>query len=260
MTERQVSAELLDLKAKAAALCFRSQQDALNYARHTVEDSNRRLAAQSINAVARYLKGEIGIYIGLRTLRDGHECDLVFLRVPANTKSAWADSFTDPIFGFNPGAEENGRGCSDKGPESEVFIGVSNLVYGPKGLIPSFVTIEILKERLDFRGKILASSGHMVPEFLFRGPADGKFDCPQARSFGSDGGCVSALIENGTKIVSGIEKNAGQYLRKLLNDFDFMKIINGIRIRINEAGPWLFCDKSVSDNVEIVDVMLCAQE
>jgi hypothetical protein len=42
--------------------------------------------------------------------------------------------------------------------------------------------------------------------------------------------------------------------------FDFMKVLAGIGILINEAGPWLFCDEFVNGCFEIANVMLCADE
>ncbi len=240
-------------------LRFGSHQDALDYARHAVEDANSRLAAQSLNAVDRYRKGDIGIYIGLRSRKNGHQCDLVFSRVPADTKLAGTSNVSGQFSGSDSTAKERRRICDDKRLQGEVFVGVSDLVNGPEGVIPSFVSLEALKERTDFRGQILAATGQVVPPFLFRG-TEGKFGGLRGGAFAGDSGSVSGLIEDSSQIVSSIEQDAGQHLRHLLCEFDFMKVLAGIGILINEAGPWLVCDEFVNGCFEIANVMLCAHE
>jgi hypothetical protein len=55
------AAELGD-KSNSAALCFRSHQDALNFASHSVENSNRMLAFNNlVNVIERYCVGDICI-------------------------------------------------------------------------------------------------------------------------------------------------------------------------------------------------------
>ena len=48
---------------KPSSVRFDSQEDALNFARQCVEDSNRWLATYDLNFVKRYEKGELAIVI-----------------------------------------------------------------------------------------------------------------------------------------------------------------------------------------------------
>ena len=124
-----------------------------------------------------------------------------------------------------------------------MFLGVSNCVERPEGIIPSFVSIETSEEVLDFQGRILAASSEIVPESLLGG-TEGKFGCFQRRASSGDSRGVADLVKDGSQIVGGIEQNAGQDLRQLLSDLDFIKILAGIRIFVNEAGPWIVSRKS----------------
>lgn len=45
------------------ALCFRSAEDAIDYAHHLTQDGNRRLAAQSVDAVDRYIEGDVCLVV-----------------------------------------------------------------------------------------------------------------------------------------------------------------------------------------------------
>ena len=90
-----------------------------------------------------------------------------------------------------------------------MLIGISNLIDSPKGVILSFVSLKFFKERTDFRRQILASSSQVIQEILLTG-TERKFDGLEGRSFGSYGGTVSGLIENGAKIVDGVKENAWQ--------------------------------------------------
>ena len=64
---------------------FGSIDDILNEVGHVVERANRRLAAQNIDVLNRYLKGEVAAYIGIYDGRSEGQYHLVFRRFPAET-------------------------------------------------------------------------------------------------------------------------------------------------------------------------------
>jgi len=149
-----VSAALVDLKAKAAALCFGSQQDALNYASHGIKGRACGLAPQRFDALDCYLKNQITAYISIRSRLNDHHCHLAFRSVPADTGIVGACS---PVFAGHV-ALECGDGAADiEGNEATVFLGITELVQNPEGgPIPSFVWLETSKQRHDFRRDMLA--------------------------------------------------------------------------------------------------------
>jgi hypothetical protein len=142
-----------------------------------------------------------------------------------------------------------------------VFLGVTELVQGPEGVIPSFVCILPPEQRDDFRGAIFADlpavnvvveSGSVISERKISSFGVGFPAC--------DSGRVSGLIENGAEIVGNIKQNAGEQLRKFLHEFDLVKMLPRFRVLLNEMGPWVAADKFINEHIEIVDVLLCANE
>ena len=130
------AADLIALKAKAAALGFRSHQDALDFVARGLEESRRRIASLNLNSVDRYRGSDVDIFLGIRSRRSGKQCDLVFSKIPADTGSARTDDFFDLMTGLNSDGEE----CvwlGEKQPlQSKMLIGISNLVRGQRGSFP----------------------------------------------------------------------------------------------------------------------------
>ena len=157
-----ISAALLDLKAKAAALSFRSHQDALDYAAHSVEHVNCLLAANSVNAVDRYAKGHVSCYARLHSRRSNRQGDLVFFGIPAERRAGRADGVACPSVAGDIAGKESDCPIDLQGNKGAMFLGVTELVQGPEGVIPSFVWIEPAKERRDFRWQIGAGSPSTV--------------------------------------------------------------------------------------------------
>jgi hypothetical protein len=192
----------------------------------------------NVNAFDRYRNGDMNIYIGLRSRLSGQQCDLVFSRIPSDASPARADNIFERFGTSNSSGEESIGPCKDKWLECEVFICVSDLVRGPEGIIPSWVSLELFEDRADFRGQILAATGQIVPKFLLA-RSERKLDGLEGRRFGRNGAGVTNLIEDRTEIVRGIEQDTGQKFRELLLELDFIKIAANLGIFVNEAGPWL---------------------
>ncbi len=206
-------------KSESAALSFGSHQDALDYAARFVEESSRRFAAQSLNAVDCYLKGEVAAYVRIKSSRNGHQSHLMFVSIPASSDpvraNRMADTGTIRDFGH-----EIGQGIPNPdGDESAVFLGITKLVQGPEGVIRSFVWLETPKNRIDFRWNVLAPANNTI---------------------------------------IGIEEDAEKILRRLSNEPDFVNFLSRLRISIDEFGPWVTVDKVTDHGIEITDVMLCA--
>jgi hypothetical protein len=253
------STDLLNLKPEASALRFSSHQDALDYARHCVENANRRLAAQNLNALDRYIKGEVAAYVSFRSRGSERENHLAFRSIPSKGIVRKEIAISNSA---NPGEDNiciEGRFdvFDNDGDESKVFVGVSNLVNCPKGIIPSTITLEPFKERADCRWQILASSGHVVPEMIVVA-SEGKLNGFQRGASRSNSGCISGLVENSAEVVGCIEQNAGEHLRQLSRESDFVNFLSRLRIFINDMGPWVTVDKVADHGIEIIDVILCS--
>jgi hypothetical protein len=268
--------ESLD-ESKSAALCFRSAEDAINYAHHLTEDSNRRFANLSLNAIERYVKGDVCLVLRVCFDWCTCECDLVFVRVP--TGVSCTDQSGDKAALRLVGELERTvivpaddcwlGGNTHVGDlsateiewhQGTMFLGVTELIQSPEGVIPSLVWTETPKQREDFRGQIPATSafdnvpksGEIVPK---RELTPLRFDSSRR-----DGSGVAGLVKDGAEIVGGVENDARQIGRQPPHKLDFKKILSAINIVLNDFGPWLIADKLVDFGIKIVDVMLCAQD
>lgn len=147
-------------KPDSAALCFRSHQDALDYDAHCVEDANRRLAAESIDAIDRYRNSDVCCYVRLRRCKvataRSEQCDLGFFRVPADTARTH-DINNRPVIAGESRIKESFRILDLSRIESAVFLGITELVQSPEAIIPSFVWVERPKQRYYFRRQIVAN-------------------------------------------------------------------------------------------------------
>ena len=152
-------------------------------------------------------------------------------------------------------------GCSRpdfKWNDGEVFIGISNFVDSPKGIVPSLVSFELQKQRTDFRRQILTLAGCTFREIFFS-VAKREFDALRTPAADYSGG-VPTLIESRAKIVGGIEENAGERLRNLELKADFVDMLERIRIFIDHVGPRVTFLKPIDSPFEISDVMMCSRE
>jgi hypothetical protein len=254
-----VSAALIDLKIKAAALCFGSQQDALDYATHVGEDRTRRPLAGSLDSLDCYLKGQITAYICVRSRFSDHQCHLAFRSVPADVGIVGAFL---PVFARDVPLERGNSIADFEGNEATVFFGVTELVQKPEGTpIPSFVWLETAKHRHDFRRNISADLptrdivfelGESVPE--------GKIGLFGVDLSSGESGGVSRLIQNSSEIVNYVKKDAGQHFGQWLGEFDFVNNLSGFRLSIHDVGPWLSVSERMDQRFEIMDVVLCANE
>lgn len=253
---------LLDV-AEPATLRFGSHQDALDFARHSAENANRLLAAQSLDAVDRYRKGEVAAYVGVRSRRGGHQYYLAFFRIPPESGASWAGNEQSAANIEGRLAVERGRSIGDvEGHEGAVFLGVTELVHGLEGSIPSFVWAECAKERCDFRGQMLTDAASTVNVVVKAGEviSERKVGSFRGDLSACDGAGEAGLVQDGPQVEDCIEKDAGQLLRQWLDELDFMNVIPRIRLFINVVGPWLFVDEVVDDCLEVTDVMLCSIE
>lgn len=262
-------------KTESPALCFRSAQDAIDYAHHLTEDSNRRFALLNLSAIDRYIQGDVWLVVRVRADWCAGECEFVFYRVPIGVADSHSGSeaalcpivtgapsvaVSDDCRGSGQMRERKDRVSYIERDQCAVFLGVAELVQGPEGVIPSLVWLKRAEECEDFRRQILAASpsnhmlqgGSIVPE--------GKLGLLGIDFPASDRACVTALVEDGAEIVGSVKDDAGEVRWQPPCKLDLMKILSGWKVLVNDVGPWLCIDKLVDSSVEVVDVMLCARD
>jgi hypothetical protein len=143
-----------------------------------------------------------------------------------------------------------------------VFLGVTNLVQSPEGIIPSFVWFEPSKQRCDFRWQICANLPFAINISIECGKTirERKIGFSGIDFAAGDCGGVTRLIENGPEVVCGIEKDAGPVFGEPRTKSDFMDVLNGIGVFLNHMGPLVTVLESVDLRFKVTDVMMCAPE
>jgi hypothetical protein len=249
---------LRELEAKAAALRFRGQNDPLDFVAHSQEHMTGGNTVPSIHAANLYCEGKVAAYLSILPRWSDHEYQLAFLRVPrvAHDGPDTRDVMRTRIMG------DDARNVADlAGDKGAMFLRVTELVETPEGVIPSFVWVTATKEHYDFRREIAGNStsidivieaGKVVCERKVGGFGVG-FPARQRRS-------VTRLIEGRPQIVHGVEENAGQYGREVFGEAEFMEVLAGLKIFLNNVDPWVAVSELLNSRVEIVDVVQCARD
>jgi hypothetical protein len=247
---------LRKLEAKAAALRFRGQNDALDFDAHSQEHVAGGSTVPTLHAANLYREGKVAAYLSILPRWSGHEYQLAFLRVPS---IAHDGPDARNVMGTRIMRDHPENVADLGGDKSAMFLRVTELVETPEGVIPSFVWVAATKERHDFRREIAANSasidivieaGEVVCERKVGGFGIG-FSIRQRRG-------VTRLIEGRPQIVHGIEENAGQCGWKVFGKAKFAEVLAGHKIFLNNVGPWVAVSKLLNGRVENVDVMLCA--
>jgi hypothetical protein len=247
---RQADAGLLD-KADAATLRFGCHQDALDFAAHSVERSNRMLAIHNAGDVIQgYRKGDIHIVADFRVEPNAEKYNLVISAVVPDGRDT-------EVAGNTHVARKHSCAAQSDGIKGFMFGAIRKLVESPESVIPSAVSIEPFKERSDFRRQVLASAFGIVPHVNFRWP-EGKLAGLGFWVSGELGDRKAELVENCTKVVSGLKDDMGQVVGKAIGEFDLMKVCNAIRIFLNDMGPWFVFGERLDLGVQFGNLRLCA--
>jgi hypothetical protein len=255
------AAELGD-KSNSAALCFRSHQDALNFASHSVENSNRMLAFNNlVDVIERYRVGDICIVASdFRTGANSKKYNLVFVAIPFGRSDCHRACDCDRAGHEALERHANRSPCNSNGDEDFVLGRVRKFIQSPQGVIPSFVWAEPFKERPDYRRQILASTLGIVEHFRLswsKGELSGRgIDLSGVDNSDRKG----HLIKDGPEIVSGVENDAREIVGQSFVEFDLMEVSNSIDVFLNDMGPWLVVHESGDLRAKIIDVMLCTTE
>lgn len=261
MHNRQADADLsVELKAEAKALSLRGKQGIADFVAHGIQDAARVLAAQDLNVLNRYRKGEVAAYLRFHISGTNDQFCLSFRRIPSSSQDG-AFTIPDgvPCPKLDGACEGNGGVADPEGDESQVFLGVSNFIECPEGVVPSLVSLVPLKKRTDFRWQILACASDVVPELVLTG-AEREFSCFKASIAGSDRSGVTSLVEDGPQIVGGVEQQTWQHLRRFALKLNLVDVLAGLRLLVNDQGPWLIIDKSANKGFEVCDMMFCTLE
>jgi hypothetical protein len=244
-------------KPNSQRLSFSSQEDALNYARHVVEDSKRRFAAY--NLIERYVQGDYYICV-CECFRLGDRnnkiYDLIFSSIPDKLGNGCVDGTIDII---RPHFFDGDIGDNVHLGEFPVLVCNAHAVKREEKIVPSFVWLERTKKRYDVRRDILATpldNSLQSGSILGKGEI-GAFGVGDSRSESYSIGCV---VKCGPEMFNGFGGDDGEIIAgERLSKSDFVQIIITTRVTLYDVGP-LFClEKSSLPFFKGKDVLLCAR-
>lgn len=252
MRNRQANAAKLLDEPDLAALCFRTEQDASDFARRSVEESNRRYAAADPSILKAYVEGRADIVVPWFPNFTSSKYDLIFSAVVDGVDSI-NFSQSGPVTDFNVGAPDRHR---DQGH----MVRITKLVQGPEGVISSLVRLETSKERHDFVREVFGS------------PFDTRFQSTEIVGDGEvcefgvdlpsrDCTSVGRLIEDRSKSLKRLDSQMSPGFGEPLGKFEFENLVGLIvRIDLRDQFVWLFLEKDHNLPIKFGNVFVASRE
>ena len=235
-------------KSESYGIQFHRQKDTANYISQLVEDSNRWLTRHNLNFVERYIKGEIYIIIKLTVLATNREYDLLFTAIPSGgLETMIPQTRLDSAVKVN---KKNTNRC-----KHPVLISVAHPVECPENIIPSFVWLEPAKERPNLLGEIFAfahKSSLKVGRINTKGEM-GILGVGDTRAFSNN---ETSLVKSCSEVINGVSSNSSQFIGERIGEFDFVKMVNSIRIGFCNVGIGFCLEESLSLSLKINNVLL----
>jgi hypothetical protein len=241
-------------ESDSAALRFDSQDDALNFAKHCVENGRRRFRAGVLAVLKRYVDSDLYLVIKAKAPLDAGVWDFVFRAIP--------DGGLVEFDGASPSRTSDFGCCCRASNEGDqrMFAQVAHVVESPEKIIPSLVWLERSKERSDFRWDILRDTPHAILE-ICGGIGEGEHAKLQVGVAGREvGGRPRGVIETGPQVFNDFGRENAPTERESLGYESFVDFVSSVRISLNNSGVWLFSEKAVNLGFEIIEMFLCAPD
>src|SRR6185437_10949700 len=217
----------------ASRLRLDSPDDTLNLILHETQRRNDLFASNSLDIFEGYASGRLNLAIQVGITTDPHIFDLVCRRQPSAIESQTTISnnairYRDFRYSLNR------TNWDDKAMRA----GVSHLIEGPKGMIPSLVWLESDKQLTNF-WSVVAKSGTV--EFSLNslgGIGEGKTSVlRRASSPQTHGRAVDGMVECIAEVPCGVLDVVGDLWRKRTPlDFDCKDFLSGLRIHVDHWG------------------------
>jgi hypothetical protein len=138
---------------------------------------------------------------------------------------------------------------------------VCHFVDCPDEIVPSLVRLETPKEREDVRRQIVASTPTNNAHFQAGGVvSNGKVSVLGIGLAGSEGRCESGLVERGSQFLSHGDRVVNEVVGDGMSQFDFMRLVDSIRMWLNNMGIWFRPEEEVNSIFEVSEVFLCSRD
>lgn len=236
-------------------LCFRSQDDALNFARDSVQRGNDWLARQSISPLENYTKGRVHLILNVRSVPKAHEFDLVFRCVPLAVSE-----FARPINGTEVNAERLIDDRMSYWDNHAMRVGVPYTVQAPQQVIPSLVWLEPSQKRVDFRWIAAQSITLKFTDNANGIAGEGEAGIFRKSSFQGNSTAVNGMIKSVSQVTGGVLDDSADFLGQVSSEFDFMYLLSRLNINIDNTGEWITVNESAHPLTGIFNLIACVAD
>lgn len=239
-------------ESDSSRLSFRSHDDALDFAHHSVENVRHRIAFNRRNSVERYAVGAIEVVLKLRIGGDNREYDFVF---GAIIDKGWnMDSTASGA--THPKIHVSGK--LKEWNQQPMLIAVVRPVQCPDQIIPSSVWLECAKERNYLDRNVFAVSGDHIFEFSF-GIGNGEIGALGGMCAGSNSNDIGRMVEGGSEATEGINCDVFDNVRDGA-EFDLVDFVNSITITLDHSGAGVIFQKLIGLPFEFINMGLCPRD
>jgi hypothetical protein len=238
-------------KSNSTRLCFKSSNDALDHARHTVQESRDWLIRNDLNVIKAYIESSAELVLDVSTLFSRAKYHLVFRPIPFKW-DGWRKSWIP--MGSNDPKLKSCRG------NPLVLANSSELVKCPQKVIPSLIRLEPFKKRYDFFTETPTSAScPSSPIALI--PTKRKAHFIQVGGITLNPNWVNGKVKSGTHVFYCVSGNIAKGNRKR-SPFraEFVNFVNSIRIFMDDMTIGISIDESIKTSFKIFDVRFCASE
>jgi len=218
-----------------------------------LQDGQRWLAANNGNVADRYIDNEVDIIIEMAAGLDDPHYHLLFSAIPSG------ESESDRLRRSCNHGEIAHHRFPDRHADRDqdgMLVGATEIIQGPKGIIPSLVRLERAKQRLDFTWNVLAPSLDGIRHIGIRF-SERKRGGFWGNLSGTDGSGKSSLVKCGSKVIDSVSEEIAKFLGKRLAELDFVNLSGAIAINLNEGGVGILTEERVDHQFEITNVFLC---
>jgi hypothetical protein len=240
--------ELIPTKL-AAAFHLGLAQNAVNFAGDGLQNANGWSAFDPIEFVKSYNEGKLHIVLKMSTGVGFGDYDLVLFTVKDGSHDSNASSENHSIGDVPPT-------CHADRHQEPMFVGITEFVECPEGIIPSFMRVERPKERLDFLREVFA------PPLSVRIKFGGGISKWKISVLGLDGtttnsDSVSALVQSGSQRLDGLDRSIGPTVGDLVRELVRVDR-NAFCVCLRDKGAWFLFEESCDALFKPTDLILCA--
>jgi hypothetical protein len=248
--------ELAAARENAGRLRFSSQNDALDFARHSAENARRWSQTNAINLAERYKHLQCHVVLRLIDQIRANDADyhLVIFGVPSgwephlHDQSRATEAFHEGIAHTHPNWDENAM----LGP-------IGKLVQTPDQWIPSLVRIERPKKRDNIIMQIFAPPAtDDIGVELGVGISNRKVGAFETGVSEQGGGGEASFVQSCSKALCYFDGLIEESIWENLSKADLVNFITSIRVSLNQTSVWLGFEKSLNARFKIADMLVCS--